>query len=63
MKKVAGYISTRLLGSCYFKFYVPDNIPDEEIEEMIKDRMEFYYNYDVEYGYEEYTEVSYRKKG
>lgn len=63
MKKVTGYISTRLLGSCYFEFYVPDNTSDEEIEEMIKDRMEFYYNYDVEDGYEEYTEVSYRKKG
>ena len=62
MKKVTGYVSTRPLGSYDFEFFVPDDTSNEEIEEMIKDRMEFYYHYDVEAGYEEYTEVSYRKK-
>ena len=43
-------------------FSSPDDTSNEEIEEIIKDRMEFYYHYDIEDGYEEYTEVSYRKK-
>ena len=63
MKKVTGYISTRPLGSYDFEFFVPDDTSNEEIEEMIKDRMDFYYHYDAEDGYEEYTKVSYRKKG
>lgn len=62
MKKVTAYISVRALGCYDFEFYVPDDTPDEEIKRMAEDKMEFSYGYNVEAGYEEYTEVHYRKK-
>ena len=63
MKKVIGYISVRALGRYDFEFFVPDDTPDEEIKRMAENTMNFSYHYDVEDGYEEYIEVSYRKKG
>ena len=62
MKKVTGYISVRALGCYDFEFFVDDSITDEEIKQMVDDKIEMSTNYDIEEGYEEYTEVSYRKK-
>ena len=58
MKKVSGYISVRVLGCYDFEFYVDDNATDEEIQEKGDEVMEFSHHYEVEEGYEEYTEVS-----
>ena len=62
MKKVSGYVSVRALGCYDFEFYVPDNATDEEIRKKVDEVMEIDYYYDIEEGYEEYTEVRYRKK-
>lgn len=62
MKKVSGYISVRPLGCYDFEFYVDDNATEEEIEQKVDDVCEYYRYYDIEEGYEEYTEVRYRKK-
>lgn len=62
MKKVTGYISVRALGCYDFEFYVDDSTTDKEIERMVNDKCDMSIHYDVEEGYEEYTEVSYRKK-
>ena len=62
MKKVSGYVSVRALGCYDFEFYVDDDATDEEIEAMVDEKMQFSHHYSVEEGYEEYTEVSYRKK-
>lgn len=43
-------------------FFVDDDMSKEEIEEMIMDEAEYSFHYDIEPGYEEYTEVKYRKK-
>lgn len=61
MKKVSGYISVRALGCYDFEFYVDDNLTDEEIKEKVDEVMDMSFNYKVEEGYEEYTEVKYRK--
>lgn len=44
-------------------FFVDDDMSKEEIEEMIMDEAEYSFHYDIEPGYEKYTEVKYRKKG
>lgn len=62
MKKVTGYISVRALGCYDFEFYVDDSTTDKEIKQMVDDKIEMSMHYDIEEGYEEYTEVSYRKK-
>ena len=62
MKKVTGYVSVRPLGCFDYEFYVEDNATNEEIEAQIDKMTELSMHYDVEEGYEEYTEVSYRKK-
>lgn len=62
MKKVTGYVSVRPLGCYDFEFYVEDNATDEEIQERIDTMCGVSQYYNVEEGYEEYTEVSYRKK-
>ena len=63
MKKVSGCIDVRALGHYDFEFYVDDNATDEEIKKKVDDVCDYYISYDVEEGYEEYTEVCYRKKG
>jgi len=62
MKKVSGYISVRALGCHDFEFYVDDNATNEEIEAEVNRVMELSHHYSVEEGYEEYTEVCYRKR-
>ena len=62
MKKVSGYVSVRALGCYDFEFYVDDDTTDDEIAEMVNEKMQMSHFYEVEEGYEEYTEVSYRKK-
>lgn len=62
MKKVSGYISVRALGCYDFEFYVDDNATDDEIKEKVDEVMGFSHHYEVEEGYEEYTEVNYRKR-
>ena len=65
MKKVSGCIDVRALGHYDFEFYVNDDATDEEIKKKVDDTCDYYINYDVEEGYEEYkyTEVRLRKKG
>lgn len=62
MKKVSGYIYVRALGEYNFEFYVDDNATDEEIKEKVDEVCNYSIDYNVEDGYEEYTEVCYRKK-
>ena len=62
VKKVSGYVSVRALGCYDFEFYVDDDATDEEIQRKVDEHMQLSYHYDVEEGYEEYTEVKYRKK-
>lgn len=62
-KKVSGYISVRALGQYDFEFYVDDNATNEEIKKKVDEVCNYCIDYDVESGYEEYTEVRYRKKG
>ena len=62
MKKVSGYVSVRALGCYDFEFFVDDNATDEEIQEQVDKTMKLSCHYDVEEGYEEYTEVKYRKQ-
>ena len=62
MKKVSGYVSVRALGCYDFEFYVDDNATDEEIGAEVERVMQISHHYSVEDGYEEYTEVNYRKK-
>lgn len=62
MKKVSGYVSVRALGCYDFEFYVDDDTTDDEIAEMVDKKMQMSHFYEVKEGYEEVTEVSYRKK-
>lgn len=61
MKKVSGYISVRSLGTYNYEFYVDDDVTDEEIEQKVEEYEQLSHNYDVEDGYEAYTETKYRK--
>ena len=62
MKKVSGYISVRALGWYDYEFYVDDNATDEEIEQKVAEYEQMSRNYNVEEGYEAYTETRYRKR-
>ena len=62
MKKVSGCIDVRALGHYDFEFYVDDDATNEEIKKKVEDACDYYINYDVEEGYEEYTEIRHRKK-
>ena len=62
MKRVKGCIDVRALGCYDFEFYVDDNATDKEIRAKVEDMCDYYIDYDVEDGYEEYTKVCYRKK-
>ena len=61
MKKVSGYISVRALGCYDYEFYVDDNATDEEIEQKVAEYEQLSHSYNVEEGYEAYTETKYRK--
>ena len=62
MKKVTGYISVRALGTYDYEFYVDDDATEEEIEQKVKEYEQLSHRYDVEEGYEAYTETKYRKR-
>ena len=62
MKKVSGYVSVRALGCYDFEFFVDDSATNAEIAKMVEDVMEISHYYSIEEGYEQYTEVHYRKK-
>lgn len=62
MKRVKGYIYVRALGEYKFEFYVDDNATEEEIKKKVDDVCNYSIWYDVDEGYEEYTEIRYRKK-
>ena len=62
MKRVTGCIDVRALGHYDFEFYVDDDTTEEEIKRQVYDTCDYYIHYDVECGYEEYSEVRYRKK-
>ena len=62
MKKVTGCIDVRALGRSDWEFYVEDDATDEEIKQKVEDACNYYIDYDVEEGYEAYTETCYRKK-
>lgn len=61
MKKVSGYISVRALGTYDYEFYVDDDTTEEEIEQKVKEYEQLSHSYNVEQGYEAYTETKYRK--
>lgn len=61
MKRVKGWISVRPIGCWDFDFFVDDNMSEREIEDMIMDKAEYSFHYDIEPDYEKYTEVKYRK--
>lgn len=63
MKKVTGCIDVRALGHHDWVFYVEDDVTDEEIKEKVEEICNYYIDYNVEEGYEAYTEIRYRKKG
>ena len=62
MKRVTGEIDVRALGNYKFEFYVDDNATEEEIKQKVDEACDYYISYKVEEGWEEYTEVCYRKK-
>ena len=62
MKKVSGCIDVRALGHYDFEFYVDDDATNEEIKKKVDEVCNYHISYNVEEGYEEYTEVRYRKK-
>lgn len=62
MKKVSGYISVRALGCYDYEFYVDDDATDEEIKQKVAEYAQISHGYDVEEGYEAYTETRYRKR-
>lgn len=62
MKKVSGYISVRALGCYDYEFYVDDDATDEEIEQKVAECEQLSHSYNVEAGYEAYTETKYRKR-
>lgn len=62
MKKVSGYISVRALGCYDYEFYVDDDATDEEIEQKVAECEQLSHSYNVEEGYEAYTETKYGKR-
>lgn len=62
MKRVRGYFSCRPLGTTQYEFYVNDDVSSEQIEEIINDRLEISENHEIEEGYEEVFETTYRKR-
>ena len=62
MKKVSGYISVRALGCYDYEFYVDDDATDEEVEQKVKGYEQLSHGYNIEEGYEAYTETKYRKR-
>ena len=62
MKRVKGEIYVRALGEYPFEFYVSDDTSDEDIKKEVDRICNYYIDYNVEDGYEEYTEVKYRKR-
>lgn len=62
VKKVSGYISVRALGTYNYEFYVDDDATEEEIEQKVKEYEQLSHSYNVEEGYEAYTETKYRKR-
>lgn len=55
MKKVEGCITVRALGTHHFEFFVDDDATDSEIDAKVEAVCNYYIDYAVEEGYEEYT--------
>lgn len=61
MKKVTYEYGCRALGYTGGEFFVDENMPDSEIQQKIEDIAGFSFHFHTEDGYEEQTEVVYRK--
>ncbi len=61
MKKVTYEYGCRALGYTDGEFFVDENMSDSEIQQKIEDMAEFSFHFRTEDGYEEQTEVVYRK--
>lgn len=61
MKKVTFEYGCKALGYTDGEFYVPDAMSDGEILREISDMAGFSFSFQTESGYEEQTEVVYRK--
>lgn len=61
MKKVSYWYGCRALGYTDGEFFVPENMPDQEIQNKIDEMAGFSVGFNTENGYEEQTEVVYRK--
>lgn len=62
MKRVKYEYGCRALGYTDFEIYVPDEMTEDEIKEKIKNEIGWYLSIDIEEGYEEVTEIVYKKR-
>ena len=62
MKKVTYEYGCRALGHTDGEIYVEDSLSDKEIKKQIEDMAGFSIYVDIEEGFEEKTELVYRKQ-
>lgn len=61
IKKVSFDYGCRALGYSDGEFFVEEGTPDDEVRAMVEDKIGFYVDFTTVDGYEEQTEVVYRK--